>query len=110
MPLYITRGNYSAATVAGMMAKPEDRTEAVAQLFAAVGGKLHALYFTFGKTDFLLIAEARNEKDMVAALLAAAGSGAVTNLDTTVAISAADMKGAFAKAKSVAKKYRPGGA
>jgi uncharacterized protein with GYD domain len=109
MPLYITRGNYSSDTMKAMMAKPEDRSEAVGKLFAAVGGKLHGLYFTFGEYDFLLIAEAPSEKDMAAALIAIAGSGAVTNLHTTVAISTGDMKTAFGKAASVAGQFRPGG-
>src|SRR5262245_24023794 len=61
MSLYITRGNYSAAALSAMMAKPEDRAEAVAGLLTAAGGKLHAFYFTFGESDFLLIAEAPSE-------------------------------------------------
>ena len=110
MPLYITRGNYSSQTIKNMMAKPEDRTEAVSKLFAAVGGKLHGLYFTFGEYDFMLIAEAPNEKDMAVALLAAAGTGSVANLNTTVAFTGADMKSVFAKANTAAGQYRPGGA
>jgi uncharacterized protein with GYD domain len=109
MPLYITRGNYSSEAMKALMAKPEDRAEAVGKLFAAVGGKLHGLYFTFGEHDFLLIAEAANEKDMAAALIAAAGSGAVTNLHTTVAMTTADAKTAFGKAAAVAGQFRPAG-
>lgn len=109
MPLYITRGNYSSQTVKNLMAKPEDRAEAVGKLFSAIGGKLHALYFTFGEYDFLLIAEAPNEKDMAAALLAAAGTGSVANLNTTVALTTADMKNVFAKAGSMAGQFRPAG-
>ena len=109
MPLYITRGNYSSQTIKNMMAKPEDRTEAVSKLFAAVGGKLHGLYFTFGETDFLLIAEAPSEKDVMAALLVAAGTGSVSNLNTVVAVTAADAKSVFAKAGSLAAQFRPAG-
>ena len=109
MPLYITRGNYSSQTIKNMMAKPEDRTEAVSKLFAAVGGKLHNLYFTFGETDFLLIAEAPSEKDVMAALLAAAGTGSVANLNTVVAVTTADAKNVFAKAGSMAGQFRPAG-
>jgi hypothetical protein len=46
---------------------------------------------------------------MAAALLAAAGTGAVTNFNTTVALTTADMKSAFAKAGSLAAQYRPPG-
>jgi hypothetical protein len=40
MPLYITRGRFTADAVKGMLAKPEDREEVVAKLFQSVGGKL----------------------------------------------------------------------
>ena len=109
MSLYVTRGNYSAATLNAMMAKPEDRAEAIGKLLTAVGGKLHSFYFTFGEYDFLLIAEAPTEKDVMAALITAGSSGAVTNLNTTLAVNSADMKAAFAKAAAVAAQYRPGG-
>lgn len=109
MPLFITRGNYPHQTMAGMMARPEDRTEAVSKLFAAVGGKLHALYYTFGEHDFVLIAEAPTEKDVLAVLIAAAGSGGVANLNTTIAVRPSDMKDAFAKAGAIAAQYRAPG-
>jgi uncharacterized protein with GYD domain len=109
MPLYITRGNYTSQTIKNMMAKPEDRSEAVSKLFAAVGGKLHHQYFTFGEYDFLVIAEAPSEKDVMAVLLAVGGTGAVSNLNTVPAVSAADGKAVFAKANSISGQYRPPG-
>ena len=109
MPLFITRGNYTREAMTGMMAKPEDRTEAVSKLIAAAGGKLHGLYLTFGESDFLLISEAPSEKDVLAALIVAGGSGGVTNLNTTLAITAADAKNAFAKANTLAAQFRAAG-
>jgi uncharacterized protein with GYD domain len=109
MPVYITRGNYSAATLNAMMAKPEDRAEAVGKLLTAVGGRLHAFYFTFGEYDFMLVAEAPSEQDVLAALITAGSSGAVTNLNTTLAVTSTEMKAAFVKAAAGAAQYRPGG-
>jgi uncharacterized protein with GYD domain len=109
MPLFITRGNYTRDAIAGMTAKPEDRSEAVGKLIAAAGGKLHGLYMTFGEYDFLLISEAPSEKEVLAALIVAGGSGGVTNLNTTLAVSAADAKNAFAKASSLAAQFRAAG-
>lgn len=109
MPLFITRGNYSREAMTGMTAKPEDRTDAVSKLFAAVGGKLHGLYYTFGEYDFLLIGEAPTEKDVLAALIAAAGTGGVANLNTTIAVRPSDMKEAFTKAGPIAGQFRPAG-
>jgi uncharacterized protein with GYD domain len=110
MPLFISRGNYTREALAGMTAKPEDRTEAVSKLLSAVGGKLHGLYMTFGEYDFLLIGEAPSEQDVLAVLIAAGGGGGVTNLNTTIAVSGADMKKAFAKAGSIAGQFRAAGA
>lgn len=70
MPIFITQGNYTGQSFKGLIAKPEDRSEEVGKLLAAAGGKLHSLYLTFGEYDFLLVAEAPNEKAMASALLA----------------------------------------
>ena len=109
MPLYITRGNYTRDAVAGMMAKPEDRAEVLSKIFASGGAKLHAMYNTFGEYDFLIIAEAPSEKEIVALMLVGAGTGSVTNLNTTVAWTSAEMKDAFAKAGALAGQFRPAG-
>jgi uncharacterized protein with GYD domain len=109
MPLYVTRGNYTPQAIGGLIAKPEDRAEAVGALLSAAGARLVSFYFTFGDSDFLLIAEAPSEKEVLAALLAAAGSGAVSNLSTCQALSSADMKNVLGKAAAVAQQYRPAG-
>jgi GYD domain len=56
MPIYISRGKFTSDAVGGMLAKPENREEAVASLFKSVGGKLIGWYLTFGHTDCLLSA------------------------------------------------------
>lgn len=109
MPLYITRGNYNRDAIKGMVGKADDRTEAVGQLLASVGGRLLGHYFTLGEYDFLVIAEAPSEKDMMAALLAVATTGSVSNLNTTVAVPTAEMTSVFGKVGSVAQKFRPAG-
>jgi len=40
MPIYISRGRFTSNAIKGMLAKPENREEAVAKLFKSVGGKL----------------------------------------------------------------------
>ena len=40
MPIYISRGRFTSDAVKGMLAKPENREEAVAKLFKSVGGRL----------------------------------------------------------------------
>jgi len=109
MPLFITQGRFTQAALKGMMAKPEDRSEAVSQLFAKSGGKLLAYYMTFGEYDFLIVSEGPFEGATVAAIVGAA-SGGVTDLKTNLAMTAGEMKNAFAKAGSVAASFRPAGA
>ena len=40
MPIYISRGRFTSNAIKGMLAKPENREDAVAKLFKSVGGKL----------------------------------------------------------------------
>lgn len=110
MPFYITRGNYTPEAIAGLLAKPQDRSEAVSALLASAGARLVQMYFTTGDSDFLLIAEAPSEQEVLSAMLAADGSGAVTNLTTCLAFTTSEMTGLFEKARRVAGDYRrPGG-
>ena len=109
MPLFITRGNYTINAVSGLIAKPEDRTEAISKVFAGLGAKLQALYYTCGEYDFMIIVEAPSEKEVLAGLIVAAGTGTVTNLNTTLAWTAAEMKDAFVKASSAIKNFHPAG-
>jgi hypothetical protein len=67
MTIYISQGRYTPAAIKGMSAKPEDRSEAVAELFAAVGGRLISWYLTLGPYDWLIIAEAPDEPTMISA-------------------------------------------
>ena len=62
MPIYISRGRFTSDAVKGMLAKPENREEAVANLFKSVGGKLIGWYLTFGHHDWMAIAEFPDEK------------------------------------------------
>ncbi len=101
MPIYITQGRYTRDAIKGMIVKPEDRADAVARLLSKAGGRLIGYYLTFGEYDFLMIAEAPSETQMAAALLAAASSGGVTDLRTTVAMTSVEAKGVFAAASDL---------
>src|SRR4029079_3993057 len=106
MPIFITQGRYTRDAVKGMLARPEDRAEQVSRLLSKVGGRLIGYYVTFGEYDFLSIAEAPGETPMASALLAPAGTGGVTDMRTTVALSTAEGKGAFAAAGELARSFR----
>jgi Uncharacterized conserved protein len=75
MPIYITQGRYTREAIKGMIVKPEDRADAVARILSKIGGRLLGYYVTFGEYDFLTIAEAPNDVQMAAVLLAAGSGG-----------------------------------
>jgi uncharacterized protein with GYD domain len=111
MTTYITQGRYTREAIKGMIVKPEDRFEALSKHASRAGGRLVGYYLTFGEYDFLLIIEAPSETQMAAILLSAAGAGGITDLRTTIALSAVEAKGAFAAAGDLAHSFRtPGGA
>ena len=62
MTIYISRGRFTSDAVKGMVAKPENREEAVSKLCESVGGKLIGWYLTFGHHDWLTIAEFPDDK------------------------------------------------
>ena len=109
MPIYITQGRYTRDAIKGMIVKPEDRADAIARLLSKIGGRLLGYYLTFGEYDFLAIAEAPNDVQMTAALLAVGGGGGVTDLRTTVAMTSVEAKGAFAAASDLAPGFKSAG-
>src|SRR5512145_1614271 len=109
MPIYISRGKFTTDAVKGMLAKPENREEAVANLFKSVGGKLIAWYLTFGHHDWLVIGEFPDNKAAASAVLAAAGGGSLSDVETTVAMTADEAKATFEAAGEAAKGFRSAG-
>src|SRR6516162_8400700 len=100
MPIYISRGRFTSDAIKGMLAKPENREVAVANLFKSVGGRLIGWHLTFGHHDFLVIGEFPDEKAAASAILVAAGRGRLSLIETAVAINA---KHAHATFESAAK-------
>jgi uncharacterized protein with GYD domain len=109
MPIYITQGRYTRDAIKGMIVRPEDRADAVSRLLAKAGGRLIGYYVTFGEYDFLAIAEVPNDVQAAAVLLAAASGGGVSDLRTTVAMTAVEAKGAFAAAGDLAPGFKSAG-
>jgi len=109
MPIYISRGRFTSDAIQGMLAKPENREDAVAKLFKSQGGKLLGWYLTFGRTDWLAIGEFPDEKAAAAAILAAAAGGSLSDIETTVAMTAKDAAATFGTAGKAAKSFRSAG-
>jgi uncharacterized protein with GYD domain len=109
MPLYISRGRFTSDAVKGMVAKPENRKEAVSKLFESVGGRLIEWYLTFGHHDWLVIGEFPDAKAAAAAVLAAAAGGSLSDIETTPAMTAEDAHATFVSAGKAAKAFRSAG-
>ena len=108
MPIYISRGRFTTQTVKDLLAKPENREEALSKLFQSVGGRLMGWYLTFGP-HWLVIGEFPNDKAAASAILAAASGGSLSEIETTVAMTADDAKTTFAAAGKAATAFRKGG-
>jgi uncharacterized protein with GYD domain len=109
MPIFISRGRFTADAIKGMLAKPENREEAVAKLFQSVGGRLVAWYLTFGHHDWLAIGEFPDQKAAASAVLAAAGGGSLSDVETTLAMTAKEAFATFESASKAAKAFRSAG-
>ncbi len=105
MALYIITGNYTAAAFKGMIATPSDREAAVKPLIEAAGGKLRAYLVTTGDSDFHMTVEAEDTQAMLAALMVAGATGAVSNLKTIQAFTTAEFVTAQRKAGTIAARY-----
>jgi uncharacterized protein with GYD domain len=109
MPIFISRGRFTADAVKDMLAKPENREEAVASLFKSVGGRLIGWYLTFGRHDWLVIGEFPDAKAAASAVLAAAAGGSLSDVETTAAMTAKEAAATFEAAGKVAKSFRSAG-
>jgi uncharacterized protein with GYD domain len=107
MPFYLTQAKLSQAALSALIANPHDRKAPVAKLLEAVGGKLHHYFFCFGEYDVAILLEAPDNQSAAAAILAVAGSGAVTDQKTTVLLTMEDGIAAMTKAGSASRAYQP---
>ena len=105
MARYIVTGSYTAAAMKGLLTKPSDREAATAALVAAAGGKLNSYFVTTGDTDFLMVTETDDLQTMLAAMIVAGASGAVSGLKTVQAFTSAEFLEAQKRAGEIAKTY-----
>ena len=73
------------------------------------GGKLISFYHTTGESDFLLITEAGDTEAIMAALIAKAAAGVISDVTTATAWTGAEYRAVLNKAAKVANAYQPPG-
>ena len=71
-----------------------------------LGGKFINFYFTTGDSDFLLVSEANDAESIIAALMAAAAAGTISDVTTARAWTGAEFKAIADKASKAASAYR----
>ena len=106
MATYIVTGCYTAAAMKGMIAAPSDREAAARGIIEASGGKLVSFLLTTGDTDFSMVVQSPDINRMLASLIAAAASGAVSNLKTVQAFTSAEFTAAQRAAGEIAAQYK----
>ena len=105
----VTRGRLTENYTKNLLAAPENREPAVRKLIEAAGGKFINFYFTTGDSDFLLISEANDAESIIAALMAAAAAGTISDVTTARAWTGAEFKAVAEKASKAASAYRTPG-
>jgi uncharacterized protein with GYD domain len=83
MSYYLIQASYTAPAIAAMVKNPQDRAAAVRPMIKKAGGKLHGLWFAFGETDIVAIAEMPNNASAAAIAMAIGASGAMSTYRST---------------------------
>ena len=88
--LWVSYGKFAQESIKGMIAKPENRAEAVSNLLEALGGKLVSYYMLLnGDIDFIIVSDIPDDKLADIALVSpmlVRGSGAVESTTTVPAL------------------------
>ena len=107
MSYYLYQLSYSADAMKAMVANPTDREAAARKLIEAAGGKLHHLFFAFGKFDVVCLVEAPNDAAVQAVAAAVGASGTISNAMTTKLFSAQEAMAAMTHAGKISGDYKP---
>ena len=101
MSYYLIQASYTSQAVAAMVKNPQDRAAAVRPMIEKAGGKLHGLWFTFGDTDIVAIAEMPNNTSAAAISMAIGASGAMSSYRSTPLMTAGEAVEAMQQAAAV---------
>ena len=108
MPQYLYQVAYTPESLAAQIKNPQDRLKIVGkQLSDAVGAKILAGGYSYGKYDVSIIVEAADDVTMAAVAIAVAAGGAVKAAKTTPLLNGAQWVAALKKAPAVSAQYRP---
>ena len=106
MSYYLYQITYSKEAIKAMVTNPTDREAAARKLIEALGGKLHHLFFAFGQYDVICLAEAPDDKVMLACAAAVASAGTVSGSSTIKLMTSSDAMAAMAMAGKATGSYK----
>ena len=106
MAKYLFEATYTADGTKGLQKEGgTNRSAAVKQMIESLGGEMECFYYTFGKSDAIVIANVPDNVAAAAAGIAINATGTV-QVSTTILITPEDIDNAVKKSVS----YRPPGA
>ena len=106
MGKYLLQASYTQAGLAGLVKEGgTSRRAALAETIEGVGGTLESLYYAFGDTDLVIIADLPDDAAATAVSLAVGSAGALS-ASVTVLVTPETVDDAIAKSVP----YRPPGA
>jgi uncharacterized protein with GYD domain len=107
MPQYLYQVAYTPESLAAQIKNPQDRLQIVGKQIAdAVGAKIVAGGYSYGKYDVSVIVDAADDVTMAAVALAIAAGGAVKAAKTTPLLSGSQWVAALQKAPAISAQYR----
>jgi uncharacterized protein with GYD domain len=98
MPHYLQQVAYSTEGWEALVAKPQDRIEAVRPAIEKLGGKIESAWFAFGEYDVVLIVQMPTNVDAGAIAMAFAAGGACKAVKTTPLLTVEEAVAAMKKA------------
>lgn len=101
MSYYLIQASYTSQAIAAMVKNPQDRAAAVRPMIEKAGGKLHGLWFTFGETDIVAIAEMPNNISAAAISMAIGASGVMSSYRSTALMTSGEAVEAMQQAAAV---------
>lgn len=101
MSYYLIQASYSPQAIAAMLKNPQDRAAAIRPMIEKAGGKLHGLWFAFGDSDIVAIAEMPNATSTAAIAMAIGATGAMSAYRTTPLMTSGEAVEAMQRAGDV---------
>jgi uncharacterized protein with GYD domain len=109
MAKYAIFFTYSSEAWARMINNPGDRTAAVRQLTASVGGSLESAYWMFGAHDGIVIVDVPDSVRAAAVSVAVGSTGSFKHLETHEVFTQDELGQVLSHARNAAQAYQPPG-